>query len=81
MDEGVEMIETESAEPAASFVVVSVYVRPDGRRVVHAWGPRETRTRAQSLAARIRREDKREYAEDPRLDALTLHVCEISDNR
>lgn len=78
-------VETETLDAAiersGEFVVVSVYVRPDGRRVVHVWGPPGTQREARNRAARMRTQDRKEYYGDSRLDQLSLHVCEISDDK
>ena len=59
----------------STYVVVTVFDPADGKaRIVHAWGPYDTRAKAQSVARRMRQRDKTDIS---RPSTLTYHVREV----
>lgn len=66
------------------FSVTTVFVQPiTGKRIVHVWGPYESRKEATNVVAKMKRDDRRRWKEEGGTDwiasgNLTIHIGQIS---
>jgi len=61
------------------FVVTTVFDREDGKRIVHSWGPFETRSLASSAVQSMKRSDQRaiDSGEITAKGKITYHTGEV----
>lgn len=71
------------------FAVVSVYIRPDKKRIVHCYGVFPTQREANNAKARNKRQANKDYEQlykflrernAPNIDELSIHVCQVLDD-
>lgn len=63
------------------YVVTTVFDREDGKRIVHSWGPYETRSKASSVVQLMKRDDQRavDNGEVTVKGNLTYHTGQLKE--